>query len=296
MLLFDKRTRESVIAKHTLPNDPGGKRSSRELPLGLSPVSLPLPRMPRPVSKHLKPSYVSAIRRCLPWMGKYRMKSQDRDRFIGWDETTKMTTCKRISDTSRKSHGLTLSWRNIRFWTLVFFLQKDRSTSGYKCLANRPTRIAPCCLYQQCFYHLFTELIKVGKHNQPISWKRFRRKLSRLLKDATGYPGKRQTLARHAFLGSKKDCIADLNSFWQHPVRIKTHKDWPSAWIVINRNSSRFWNMRAYVPIITMLSSRYEKRYWPEKPYSRAALRMTLRHRPSSCLFFALRNYRELIP
>jgi transposase len=37
---------------------------------------------------------------------------------------------------------------------------------------------------QRCFFHLFTELVKVDKHNQSPAWKAFRKKLSRLLKDA----------------------------------------------------------------------------------------------------------------
>jgi hypothetical protein len=37
---------------------------------------------------------------------------------------------------------------------------------------------------QRCFYHLFTELVKVDKHNSSANWKAFRKKLSRLLKDA----------------------------------------------------------------------------------------------------------------
>lgn len=37
---------------------------------------------------------------------------------------------------------------------------------------------------QRCFYHLFTELLKVDKRNSSKAWKRFRKKLSRLLKDA----------------------------------------------------------------------------------------------------------------
>lgn len=37
---------------------------------------------------------------------------------------------------------------------------------------------------QRCFYHLFTELAKVDKHNPSPPWKAFRKKLSRLLKDA----------------------------------------------------------------------------------------------------------------
>jgi ribosomal protein S15P/S13E len=37
---------------------------------------------------------------------------------------------------------------------------------------------------QRCFYHLFTELAKVDKHNSSPQWKAFRKKLTRLLKDA----------------------------------------------------------------------------------------------------------------
>ncbi|MBW1716056.1 MAG: IS66 family transposase [Deltaproteobacteria bacterium] len=37
---------------------------------------------------------------------------------------------------------------------------------------------------QRCFYHLFTELVKVDKRNSSDSWKAFRKKLSRLLMDA----------------------------------------------------------------------------------------------------------------
>jgi len=45
---------------------------------------------------------------------------------------------------------------------------------------------------QRCFYHLFTELVKVDKHNQSRPWKAFRKKLSRLLKDAIRLSEKRQ--------------------------------------------------------------------------------------------------------
>lgn len=37
---------------------------------------------------------------------------------------------------------------------------------------------------QRCFYHLFTELHKVDKHNSSDQWNSFRKKLLRLLKDA----------------------------------------------------------------------------------------------------------------
>lgn len=37
---------------------------------------------------------------------------------------------------------------------------------------------------QRCFYHLFTELVKVDKYNRSAAWRGFRKKLSRLLRDA----------------------------------------------------------------------------------------------------------------
>lgn len=37
---------------------------------------------------------------------------------------------------------------------------------------------------QRCFYHLFTELVKVDQHNTSSEWKAFRKKIARLLKDA----------------------------------------------------------------------------------------------------------------
>jgi hypothetical protein len=39
---------------------------------------------------------------------------------------------------------------------------------------------------QRCFYHLFTELVKVDKHNSSQVWKAFRKKLSQLMKNAIG--------------------------------------------------------------------------------------------------------------
>jgi len=37
---------------------------------------------------------------------------------------------------------------------------------------------------QRCLYHLFTELVKTDEHNTSTGWRAFRKKLSRLLKDA----------------------------------------------------------------------------------------------------------------
>lgn len=45
---------------------------------------------------------------------------------------------------------------------------------------------------QRCYFHLFTELVKVDKRNAAATWKRFRKKLSRLLKDAVRLGDERQ--------------------------------------------------------------------------------------------------------
>ncbi len=48
---------------------------------------------------------------------------------------------------------------------------------------------------QRCFYHLFTELVKVDKRNKSKAWAAFRKKLSRLLKDAIRLQGNSQLTA-----------------------------------------------------------------------------------------------------
>jgi len=45
---------------------------------------------------------------------------------------------------------------------------------------------------QRCYFHLFTELAKVDKRNCAATWKRFRKRLSRLLKDAVRLGEQRQ--------------------------------------------------------------------------------------------------------
>lgn len=47
---------------------------------------------------------------------------------------------------------------------------------------------------QRCFYHLFTEFVKVDKHNVSSDWKSFRKKLTRLLKDAIRLSEKKDQL------------------------------------------------------------------------------------------------------
>lgn len=56
---------------------------------------------------------------------------------------------------------------------------------------------------QRCFYHLFTELVKVDKHNSSPEWKSFRKKLSRLLKDAIRLSEKQCHLRAEDFIRLK---------------------------------------------------------------------------------------------
>lgn len=56
---------------------------------------------------------------------------------------------------------------------------------------------------QRCFYHLFTELVKVDKHNSSSEWRAFRKKLSRLLKDAIRLSDKQSRLRPEDFIRKK---------------------------------------------------------------------------------------------
>lgn len=47
---------------------------------------------------------------------------------------------------------------------------------------------------QRCFFHLFTELVKVDQRNDSSQWKCFRKKLSRILRDALRVGEKRKNL------------------------------------------------------------------------------------------------------
>ncbi len=68
---------------------------------------------------------------------------------------------------------------------------------------------------QKCFFHLFTELIKVDKRNPSTEWQRFRRTLARLLKDAVRLGERRHPLdpetyaRRKAKLHTRLDEIID---------------------------------------------------------------------------------------
>jgi transposase len=57
---------------------------------------------------------------------------------------------------------------------------------------------------QKCFFHLFTELIKVDKKNDSLAWYMFRKQLSRLLKDVIRLWNKRHELSAHVYQHRKE--------------------------------------------------------------------------------------------
>lgn len=70
---------------------------------------------------------------------------------------------------------------------------------------------------QRCFYHLFTELLKVDKCNSSNAWKRFRKKLSRLLKDAIRLSERKGRLNPQDFQRRKQRLYARLHQFLETP-------------------------------------------------------------------------------
>lgn len=74
---------------------------------------------------------------------------------------------------------------------------------------------------QRCFYHLFTKLVKVDTYNRSASWKVFRKKLSRLLKDAIRLSEKKNQVSQTCFLRLKKRLYRRLEQFLITPCRDK---------------------------------------------------------------------------
>jgi transposase len=72
---------------------------------------------------------------------------------------------------------------------------------------------------QRCFYHLFTELVKVDQHNTSLGWKTFRKKLSRLLKDAVRLSEKQDQLTSEAYLRLKERLYDRLDQFLAAPYQ-----------------------------------------------------------------------------
>jgi len=74
---------------------------------------------------------------------------------------------------------------------------------------------------QRCFYHLFTELVKVDAYNRSTPWKVFRKKLSRLLKDALRLSEKKTRVSPECFLRLKKRLYHRLEQFLATPCQDK---------------------------------------------------------------------------
>ncbi len=72
---------------------------------------------------------------------------------------------------------------------------------------------------QRCFYHLFTELVKVDQHNASPGWKAFRKKLSRLLKDAVRMSEKQDQLPCEVSLRLKQRLYDRLEEFLAAPYQ-----------------------------------------------------------------------------
>jgi hypothetical protein len=64
---------------------------------------------------------------------------------------------------------------------------------------------------QKCFYHLFTELVKVDRRNNSLAWHLFRKQLSRLLKDAIRLSEKREKITIEVLRRPRPDCIPTDN-------------------------------------------------------------------------------------
>jgi len=88
---------------------------------------------------------------------------------------------------------------------------------------------------QRCFYHLFTELAKVDKHNACPQWKAFRKKLARLLKDAIRLFERKDPAQFDTFNRRKQKLYSRFEQFVQQDPsdkdarrlikRLKRHKD-----------------------------------------------------------------------
>lgn len=61
---------------------------------------------------------------------------------------------------------------------------------------------------QRCLYHLFTELRRISKTNDSIEWKRYRKKLTRLLKDAIRLQSQKSRLDASVY-DRRKQCVLE---------------------------------------------------------------------------------------
>lgn len=88
---------------------------------------------------------------------------------------------------------------------------------------------------QRCFYHLFTELAKVDKKKASSQWKAFRKKLTRLLKDALRLRERKNPAPTETYQRRKERLYKRLEQFLESDYqdndakrltkRLKRHKD-----------------------------------------------------------------------
>lgn len=69
---------------------------------------------------------------------------------------------------------------------------------------------------QRCYFHLFTELIKVDKRNNTPPWRAFRKKLSRFMKDAVRLMERRQALEPGVYERRKRRLYQRLDDLVAH--------------------------------------------------------------------------------
>ena len=97
---------------------------------------------------------------------------------------------------------------------------------------------------QRCFYHLFTELVKVDKHNGSPPWKAFRKKLARLLKDAIRLSEKREQMEAMRYDHMKARLYDRLEQFLTASYGDKDAQRLISVSDGTSRNCSHSWNTR----------------------------------------------------
>ncbi len=77
---------------------------------------------------------------------------------------------------------------------------------------------------QRCFYHLFTELVKVDQHNASSEWKAFRKRFARLLKDAIRLSERKGQLQSAVYDRRKERLHHRLGAFLQIDAKDKDVK------------------------------------------------------------------------
>ena len=77
---------------------------------------------------------------------------------------------------------------------------------------------------QRCFFHLFTELVKVDKHNSSAPWKAFRKKLLRILKDAIRLSERKVQIKTADYGRLKNKLESRLNQLLKIPYNDKDAK------------------------------------------------------------------------